>query len=145
MTTTGLRVFDHTIQETNIWLKELMGDLGPDRQRAYDALRATLQTLRDRLTVEEATDLGAQLPMLVRGIYYEGWNPAKTPEKLRTREDFLARLNEHIQEMRPMNAEQVARAVFGVLDRHITAGQAAHVQGLLPRDVRSLWPSADVS
>ncbi len=142
MSATGLRVFDHTLQETNIWLKELMEDLGPDRQRAYDALRATLHTLRDRLTVEEATDLGAQLPMLVRGIYYEGWNPAKTPEKLRSREEFLSRVNDHLQNVRPMNAEEAARAVFKVLARHVSAGETRQVQAMLPGDIRTLWPPA---
>jgi uncharacterized protein (DUF2267 family) len=75
MSATGLDVFDQTLQKTNIWLKEIMDDLGPDRQRAYHALRAVLHTLRDRLTVEEAAHLSAQLPLLVRGIYFEGWHP----------------------------------------------------------------------
>ena len=141
MSMTGLQTFDHTIHQTNTWLKELMDDLGPDRQRAYDALRAVLHTLRDRLTVEEATDLGAQLPMLVRGIYYEGWNPAKTPEKLRSRDEFLSRVAERLANVRPINPEDAARAVFGVLDRHVTAGETADVRGMLPQDVQSLWPA----
>jgi uncharacterized protein (DUF2267 family) len=32
-----------------------------------------LHALRDRLPPEIAVHLSAQLPMLVRGIYYEGW------------------------------------------------------------------------
>ncbi len=68
MSSTGLEVFDKTIQTTNSWLNEIGEDLGPDRQRCYNALRAVLFALRDRLTVEEAADLSAQLPMLIRGI-----------------------------------------------------------------------------
>ncbi|WP_342235689.1 DUF2267 domain-containing protein [Inquilinus sp. OTU3971] len=73
MSATGLEVFDKTLQTTNIWLNEIGETLGPDRQRCYQALRAVLQTLRDRLSVESAAHVSAQLPMLVRGIFYDGW------------------------------------------------------------------------
>ena len=80
MSSTGLEVFDETVHKTNIWLKEIAQVLGPDRHRAYNALRAVLHCLRDRLTVDEAAQLGDQLPMLVRGIYYEAWHPAQAGE-----------------------------------------------------------------
>ncbi|TMB45162.1 MAG: DUF2267 domain-containing protein, partial [Deltaproteobacteria bacterium] len=91
MSATGLEVFDTTLQKTNSWLKELMGILGSqDRHMAYLALRATLHALRDRLTVEEVAHLGAQLPMLIRGFYYEGWDPTGKPLRVRRKEEFLA-------------------------------------------------------
>ena len=60
MSTTGLEVFDKTVQTTNAWLKEIMEVTGPDRHRAYRVLAAVLHALRDRLTVDEAAQLGAQ-------------------------------------------------------------------------------------
>ncbi len=76
--TTGLAVFDTTVQETNLWLKGIMEGLHTDdRHLAYLALRATLHALRDRLGPENAVHLAAQLPMLVRGLYYEGWRLAR--------------------------------------------------------------------
>ena len=74
MSATALEVFDRTIHKTNIWLKDLMEILGcTDRQEAYTSLRATLHALRDRLTIEETAQVAAQLPMLIRGFYFEGW------------------------------------------------------------------------
>jgi len=73
MNDTQVAALDHTIQETNTWLKKARGrDHLGDRPHAYNALRAVLHVLRDRLTPEQAVHLGAQLPTLVRGIYYEG-------------------------------------------------------------------------
>ena len=86
----GLSVFDETVQLTNIWLKELMAELGwEDRHRAYLGLRLVLQAIRDHLSVDEAVHLGAQLPMLVRGFYYEGWHPHDKPKRYRHKTDFL--------------------------------------------------------
>ena len=59
MSSTGLEVFDKTLQTTNLWLNEIGQDIGPDKQRCYHALRAVLFALRDRLTVDEAADLSA--------------------------------------------------------------------------------------
>ncbi len=79
--------------------------------------------------------------MLVRGIYYEGWNPAKTPQKLRSREEFLARIGDELRSVRPMNTDQAARAVFKVLENHVTAGETSDIRSVLPGDIRALWPS----
>jgi uncharacterized protein (DUF2267 family) len=141
MSTTGLDVFDRTIHKTNIWLKNLTETLDcVDRHHAYLALRATLHALRDRLTIEETADLAAQLPMLIRGLYYEGWDPAGKPLKERHREQFLTRISE---ELRPsgIDAESAARAVFLVMANRISEGEIEDIEHVLPKEIRDLWPS----
>lgn len=140
MSSTGLEVFDKTVQTTNLWLNEIGKDLGPDRRRCYQALRAVLFALRDRLTVDEAADLSAQLPMLIRGIFYEGYRPSTMPQKIRSREEFLAKVSENLQNIRPIGAEAAARAVFRVLEQNITMGEMNEVKQMLPPDIRSLFP-----
>jgi len=140
MSATGLEVFDRTLQETNIWLKEIMEDIGPDRQRAYHALRAVLHALRDRLTVEEAAHLSAQLPLLVRGVFFEGWHPANKPLKERTREEFLEHVGQGLRGTQPINTETATRAVFRTIEKHVSPGEVQDVVEMLPKPLRSLWP-----
>lgn len=140
MSATGLDVFDKTVQTTNIWLKEIGEDIGPDRQRAYHALSAVLHALRDRLTLEEAAQLAAQLPLLVRGIYYHEWRPAEQPKRVRHLDEFLAQVAKELGEIRPIDPEDASRAVFKVLDRHVARGEIEQVKQSLPAEIRGLWP-----
>src|ERR671915_669674 len=137
MSNTGLDVFDRTVQKTNSWLKSLMDELDwVDRQGAYSALRVTLHALRDRLTVEEVAQLGAQLPMLMRGFYYEGWDPTGKPLKLRTREEFLGRVAQELRGLGDgLDPEPLARAVFGVLEERLTEGEVRDLKASLPEKI----------
>jgi uncharacterized protein (DUF2267 family) len=141
MSVTGLETFDHTVHKTNEWLKRVMELLGwDDRRLAYTALRATLHALRDRLTVQEAADLAAQLPMLVRGFYYEGWDPTGKPLKIRDREEFLDLITREFRGAdEPVDAELVARAVFRLLSERITGAEVEDLRSVLPTEIRSLW------
>jgi uncharacterized protein (DUF2267 family) len=141
MSATGLEVFDTTIQKTNIWLNDLMQVLGePDRHRAYQALRVTLHALRDRLTVDEVAQLAAQLPMLIRGFYYEGWDPTDKPLRERQKQQFLARIERELRVADCIDPERVSRAVFTVLAKRVSEGEIEDVKHILPAEIRDLWP-----
>ena len=140
MSTTGIRAFDSTLQTTNVWLNDILDRLGwQDKHRAYHALRAVLHALRDRLPVDQAAALGAQLPLLVRGIYYEGWHPAGTPVKKRHLEAFLAPIADAFRDDRDAQPEEIARGVFQVIAKHVTPGEIEHVKITLPEELRALW------
>ena len=140
MSTTGLDVFDTTVQQTNEWLNSVAGKLGQDDKRlAYHALRATLQTLRDRMLVENAVEFGAQLPMLVRGFYFEGWNSSHNPVKDRTKEDFLAHVEKRYHE-KDADMETLVRAVFETVNEKMTPGQVTQTREMLNLELRDLWP-----
>jgi uncharacterized protein (DUF2267 family) len=141
MSVTALDVFDTTLQKTHRWLNELLQVLDwQDKHKAYLALRATLHALRDRLTVEEVAQLGAQLPMLIRGFYYEGWDPSGKPVKVRKKEQFLARIEQQFRDDDRIDPEQVARAVFTVLANRVTEGEIEDVKEVLPSEIKTLWP-----
>ncbi|RME32644.1 MAG: DUF2267 domain-containing protein [Gammaproteobacteria bacterium] len=141
MSTTILEVFDSTLQKTASWLNEVMEETGAaTRQRAYAELRAVLHALRDRLLPEEAVKLGAQLPMLVRGFYYEGWHLADKPLRVRHRDEFLDRVREELPfAVSDEELEGMTRGVFRVLGRQLSEGVIRHVRDELPEDIRRLW------
>ena len=141
MSTTGLEVFDTTIHKTNTWLNEIASELDTtDRHLAYHVLRAVLHVLRDRLTVEEAVQLGAQLPLLIRGVYYEGWSPTGKPLKW-SKQEFLACIRDSFRSPMTVPApERMVGAVFGTLVRHVSEGEVRNVKGILPKTLRELWP-----
>jgi uncharacterized protein (DUF2267 family) len=140
MSATGLDVFDKTLQTTNIWLDDIMEVLGPDRRVAWHVLGATLRVLRDRLMPGLAAHLGAQLPLLVRGTYYDQWSPRAKPTDFHSADEFLAEVQRSLGDIRPVNVHEAVRAVFRTIGAHIETGQVVKVREALPKDIRALWP-----
>jgi uncharacterized protein (DUF2267 family) len=136
---------DKSSQKTNIWIRDALIQLDwTDSQRAYAALRGVLHALRDRLPVAEIVQLGAQLPTFVRGVYYEGWNPAHTPLKNRKKEAFLSQILTAFQRRADIDAEHVARAIIRVLLYHVSKGEMEQIKNSLPHDIRQYWPNHDI-
>jgi uncharacterized protein (DUF2267 family) len=141
MTITGLDVFDRTVHETNAWLKALMEKLRTDDRRiAYFALRASLHALRDRIGPANAVHFGAQLPTLIRGIYYEGWRMAATPTRERHKDLFIEHVRGELNGRTDIDAEAAVRAVFEVMWEHIDAGEISKLINMFPIELRELWP-----
>jgi len=143
MSASGVAALDHTVQETNIWLKAVAEQLHfDDRHQAYNALRAVLHALRDRLPPEIAVHLGAQLPILVRGIYYEGWHMAGKPTKDRSTQEFADHVREELPPQFPMDPLTVARGVFEILWEKLDPGEFAKLGDHLPAPLRTLGVQA---
>jgi uncharacterized protein (DUF2267 family) len=115
-----------------------------DRRLAYTSLRAVMHALRDRLPVEEVAQFGAQLPMLIRGFYYEGWNPTGKPVTSRHKDEFLAWIEDELRTNLPIDAEFIARAAFKVIADNVTQGEIEDVEHIMPKELRELWPSSNV-
>jgi uncharacterized protein (DUF2267 family) len=139
MRATGLDVFDETLQATHVWLDELTAELGPDRHVAWHMLGAVLRALRDRLPLELAAHLGSQLPLLVRGIYYDQWCAVGLPTRYRSLDEFLDAVLDHAGASWSVDPQDAAIAVFDVLTRHLPEGQIRKLRDSLPAEVRALW------
>lgn len=130
--------FELSLEKSQAWLGEIQSlARWPDRHRAVAALRATLHALRDRLDVEHVAQLGSQLPLIVRGLYYEGWRPGGKPLRVRSLDAFLALVSRDYPED---DVERAVRAVLVVLCRHTTLGLTDKIRQALPGPLRDLWP-----
>lgn len=141
MSTKELEVIDHTAHLAHEWIAELTDRLDwTSRRDAMRLLRATLSAVRDHLGHSELAQFGAQMPILIRGMYYEGWVPAATPVKERHLTDFLARIENQIGEVREYRGVEDVSTVLKLLNARISQGEVSDVRAGLPGEIKDIWP-----
>lgn len=135
----------HAVQQTQEWLKELRETSGlEDEAAALSVMRAVLHQVRDRLSAEEAVDLAAQLPVIVRGFYFEGWRPGQVPQKVHTKQKFLDQVTLKLLP-RQIPPEPAVRAVLAMLAHRCDPGEIGDVIGQMPSELKELWPAGAVA
>lgn len=140
MTALGLKMIDRAVETANVWINEVNYRTGWDnKQRAYRLLRQVLHVIRDHLSADEAAQLGAQLPVLIRGIYYEGWDPSKSRLAVRDRDTFIAMVQEGFRDDPMDDAEDAIAAMIDVLDAHVSEGEMEDVKGTFTKAIRALF------
>jgi uncharacterized protein (DUF2267 family) len=137
MSFTGVDSLDRSIDKTNRWLADIAQGFGTgDRRLAYRAARAWLHTLRDRLTVPVAAHFAAQLPELLRGVFYDGWNPSRVPIKY-TRGEYVTRFAREAR-VRESDVAKAAGVVTAAVRLHVSGGAVDEALAQLPADLRAL-------
>jgi uncharacterized protein (DUF2267 family) len=141
MSAQGLEVIDHTVQLTHEWINELRERLGWTSSRdTLRLLRATLAQVRDHLGHNEVAQLSAQLPLLIRGMFFEGWQPAHTPVRDRTLDHFIAAIAAKLGDVADWRGSQDVETVLMVLGTKISQGEIADIKAGLPTTIRAFWP-----
>ena len=128
---------EHAMHTAHTWINDVAKEFDTDdREFAYRVLRAWLHTLRDRLTVEASAHFAAQLPDLIRGVFYAGWNPNAVPEKydadaytLRFAKEANIALND---------VGKAAAATTTAALHHLPAAQMDKALDQLPVEIRTL-------
>jgi uncharacterized protein (DUF2267 family) len=139
-----IEALNSSMQKTNEWIRDVAEELGDDnRHHAYAALRATLHTLRDRLSPEQSAHFSAQLPLVLRGAYFEGWRPSANARPVRTCEDFFECVRRELRDTTPLFRERCEDAVsasLSVIARYVDIGTSTKLIESMPRELRALWP-----
>lgn len=127
--------------ETEDWIDDLVRRLDwQSREKTLDALIAALHALRDGLPWDEAVQVGAFLPLLLRGFYYEGWHPTARSLPLTTRDAFLERIHDTLHQEPGVDAELVARAVFSLLAERLPPTELEDAKAVTPKALHAFWP-----
>ncbi len=141
MSATGLEVLDRTWQKAHEWVNELRDrlDWSSDRD-TLRLLRITLHQIRDRVHVNEVAQFSAQLPILIRGMFFEGWQPNLVPLPERRASDLIQAIEHHVGDVIEYRGQQDIVTVFKFLNARISAGEVNDIRANLPEDIRALWP-----
>ena len=134
-------VFEPHVDTAVHWLHELRDYLGlePGQDaRALHALRAGLHAIRNRLPANEVLDLAAQLPLMIRGIYFDGWRLDPAPKRVRHRGAWLQSIKNEIG-YEPLLPLDVLRGVIRLLSAHVSNGELEDIVATLPKPLAELW------
>jgi uncharacterized protein (DUF2267 family) len=134
-------VFDTELHEANRWIRQIADRLDGDDAVAKRALRGVLHALRDRIGADNAVHLAAQLPVVIRGMFFEGWRPHEPQSKERHKLDFLVHVDEAIGLAENPEPLPAVRAVFHVLWEQIDPGEGAKLMRMLPAELATWWPT----
>ncbi len=138
--TKGSLPLENSLQKTQELLKEIEEAFGwtkEQRNQSYAALRAVLHTLRDRLTVEEAVNFSDGLPLLLKGIFFDGWQVAKVPRKM-DQEEFLQEIQQQFPFSIQGNIQKVISVVLQSLKKYINEGEIEDILDVLPKDIANM-------
>ena len=139
---TGIPELDGAAAAAQDWIDDLMRRLQwRDQRKVYAVLLAGLHALRDSLPRDEVVYLGAQLPPLLRGLYYEGWRPTGRPSAAKSRDAFLERIHDAVHHEPGIDPEHAARAVFALLAQRLPPAELEDTKAATPKLLRALWPS----
>lgn len=139
---TRSQMFDPAVESARKWVVEIAENLdlpSAEDPRALRALRAGLHAIRARLPMNEVIDLGAQLPTLIRGIYYEGLSAHHEPARIRTVAQMLERVRTELGTEQRLQPVDVLRAAIHVLVEHVSSGEIRDVVSTLPAPIAELW------
>jgi uncharacterized protein (DUF2267 family) len=143
MTVGSVDSVERTVHKANEWINELAREMEvANRETAWRVLRAYLQLLRDRLTLDEGAQVAAQLPQLLRGAFYEGFDPGHQPAGVRDRDPFLALLAERAELGSQDEAATAAAVATRVLRNHITEDEFDDIVSEMPGEIRAILESA---
>jgi uncharacterized protein (DUF2267 family) len=138
--------FDQFLEKGNEFLKEVARELGvpDDTDQAYRIMTSVLHTVRETISPEESLHLISQLPMMIKGVYVNGWH-LKPKNRLRSSREFF----ECLRQQNPRTATEdfgddtqaklKTQSVLKVVKNHVATGEIQDILDQLPMELAEMW------
>ena len=139
--------FNQYAAQGNTFLKNYAREMnfGSDTEKASRVFTSVLYALRDIIPQQESLQFIAQLPMFIKAVYVNGWNPGKKSQRVKTVADFLNLVRMHDWpaaandfEYSDQVTERYVMDTFDYLQKYISPGEVADIQDCLPKDLRRI-------
>lgn len=134
--------FETTLRTSYDWIHTFGDALGQTHgQLCYRGMRAVLHALRDRLLPEtEIAPFAAQLPTLLRGVFYEGWQPNAPRPRIKSPEELYDLIAAELAGGLHASPAAIAKAAFETLNQRVDGGEIRKIRHLVPEPIRDIWP-----
>jgi uncharacterized protein (DUF2267 family) len=135
--------FNKYADQGNLFLNQLSDELNmaENKPRTLRILKAVFHAIRNRISAEESTHFIAQLPMVLKALYVDGWKIGQKTTHRSTHQDFI----EDVYQLsggaegafkRKDEVERYVRAVLDSLSHYISEGEMADIAAMLPPQLR---------
>lgn len=106
------------------------------REEALSAIKATLETLSEHLTPDEATNFSSQLPPEIAVYLHMPYSEGRAESF--SLPNFFERVSK-FEDVPLQTATYHARVVAALLSESVTIGQIEHLRAQLPPDIARLF------
>ncbi|MGV8948126.1 MAG: DUF2267 domain-containing protein [Candidatus Paracaedibacter sp.] len=135
-------ILENNIHQTMDWIYAIEEACRWDEEnqkKAFTALRAVLHEIRDLLPLERAAQLSAQLPIVIRGIFFENWHPRYIPVQEIKKNDFLEAIAQSLYPYQDMNVEETTKGVLQVLGEKLPSGELENIIQYMSKEIQELY------
>jgi len=139
--------FDKQYDEATHFVKSVAKRLGTpgDLEHAVRVLKSVFGVLRRRIIPDESLQLISKLPLLVKGIYVDGWNIYEPLSEANTLDEFLIEIKSHSPGRAHLDfsnvelAKKKIIAVFAMLKQFVYGGELADILQDVSREANEAW------
>lgn len=140
-------ILEKSVQKTREWLhkiEKLARWENSEEAKALAFLRSTLHELRDNLLIDDLAHFSSQLPIIIRGLLFEQWNPNYSTLRDKKREDFLYGIYTQLPDLyKDENIGSAVQAVMSTIAAEIDRHEIVKLQKILPHGIGVFFDKKD--
>lgn len=141
--------FETFAQDAHTYINELAHELEhpEEKKRVLQIWRAVMHTVRDRIQLGESFQVIDPLPMILKGIFVEGWKYTENPplnyetlEEMKTEVKNLQRRYGEEDFPWKKSTEEIITITIGSLKKFLQGNQVRQILDQMPKEIKTYMP-----